>query len=67
MPIQRGHSWETHLAAALIGLALAIALRRRDVVPSVRYEWEDDEGIVDLEPVDEATRPASMPGAPTLH
>jgi hypothetical protein len=33
----------------------------------VRYEWEDDEGIVDLEPVDEATRPASMPGAPTLH
>ena len=67
MPIQRGHSWETHLAAAVIGLACALLLRRRDVVPRVRYDWEGDEGIVDLEPVDEAARPASMPGAPTLH
>ena len=67
LPIQRGHSWETHLAAALIGLALAFVLRHRDVPPAVRYEWEDQPGIVDLEPVDEAERPASMPGAPTLH
>jgi len=67
LPIQRGHSWETHLAAALIGLALAFVLRHRDVPPAVRYEWEDQPGIVDLEPVDEAARPASMPGAPTLH
>ena len=67
LPIQRGHSWETHLAAALLGLVLALTLRRRDVVPPVRYEWEGDDGVVDLEPVDEAARPASMPGAPTLH
>lgn len=67
LPLQRGHSWETHLAAALIGLGLAITLRKRDVVPRVRYDWEGDEGVVDLEPVDEAARPASMPGAPTLH
>jgi membrane associated rhomboid family serine protease len=67
LPLQRGHSWETHLAAALIGLVLAITLRKRDVVPRVRYDWEGDEGVVDLEPVDEAARPASMPGAPTLH
>jgi len=67
LPIQRGHSWETHLAAALIGLALAFALRHRDVPPRVRYDWEDEPGIVDLEPIDEAERPATMPGAPTLH
>ncbi|HEY8244378.1 MAG TPA: rhomboid family intramembrane serine protease [Casimicrobiaceae bacterium] len=67
LPIQRGHSWETHLAAALIGLALAFALRRRDVPPPVRYDWEDEPGIVDLDPIDEAERPATMPGAPTLH
>ena len=67
LPIQRGHSWETHLAAALIGLALAFALRDRDVPPRVRYDWEDEPGIVDLEPIDEAERPATMPGAPTLH
>ena len=48
LPIQRGHSWETHLAAALIGLALAAFLRDRDIVPKVRYEWEN-EGAVDLD------------------
>lgn len=48
LPIQRGHSWETHLAAALIGLALAAFLRDRDIVPKVRYDWEN-EGAVDLD------------------
>jgi len=67
LPIQRGHSWESHLSAALIGLVLAFVLRERDVPPRVRYDWEDEPGIVDLEPVDEAERPATMPGAPTLH
>lgn len=68
LPIQRAHSWETHLAAALIGLALAFALRRRDVPPRVRYDWEDDDRIVDLDPYEEEPRPARMPGAaPTLH
>ena len=41
-PIQPGVSWETHLAAALIGLALAIALRRLDIPPRKRYAWEDE-------------------------
>jgi membrane associated rhomboid family serine protease len=42
LPIQPGISWETHLAAALIGLALAIALRRLDIPPRKRYAWEDE-------------------------
>jgi membrane associated rhomboid family serine protease len=42
LPIKRGVSWETHLAAALIGVALALALRRLDVVPRRRYSWEDE-------------------------
>lgn len=43
LPIVRRVSWETHLAAALIGLVLAIALRRLDVPPQHRYSWEDRE------------------------
>jgi len=42
LPIQPGVSWQTHLAAALIGLALAIALRRLDIPPRKRYTWEDE-------------------------
>ena len=42
LPIQRGVSWETHLAAALIGLLLAIALRRMDIPPRHRYTWEEE-------------------------
>ena len=42
LPIQPGVSWQTHLAAALIGLALAIALRRLDIPPLKRYTWEDE-------------------------
>ena len=30
--------------AALIGLVLAIALRRLDIPPRKRYAWEDEEG-----------------------
>lgn len=44
LPIQPGVSWETHLAAALIGLALAIALRHLDIAPRKRYSWEDEGG-----------------------
>ena len=44
LPIRSGVSWETHLAAALIGLALAIALRRLDIPPRKRYSWEGEEG-----------------------
>jgi membrane associated rhomboid family serine protease len=42
LPIERGVSWETHLAAALIGVALAMALRHRDIPPRRRYTWEDE-------------------------
>lgn len=41
-PIRASMSWETHLAAASIGVALAIALRRLDVPPRRRYEWEEE-------------------------
>lgn len=42
LPIMPGVSWETHLAAALIGLVLAIALRHLDIPPRKRYAWEDE-------------------------
>jgi len=42
LPIQPGVSWETHLAAAVIGVVLALALRHRDIPPHVRYEWEGE-------------------------
>jgi membrane associated rhomboid family serine protease len=42
LPIKPGVSWETHLAAALIGVAMAIALRRLDIPPRRRYTWEDE-------------------------
>jgi membrane associated rhomboid family serine protease len=42
LPHEPGVSWETHLAGALIGLALAIALRQLDIPPRKRYEWEDE-------------------------
>ena len=48
LPTRSGVSWETHLTAALIGVVLAIALRRLDVPPRKRYAWEgrtdNDEG-----------------------
>ena len=42
LPFEPGVSWETHLAAALIGVVLAIALRRRDIPLRARYSWEDE-------------------------
>jgi len=42
LPIKPGVSWETHLAAGLIGLVLAIALRHLDIPPRKRYAWEDE-------------------------
>jgi membrane associated rhomboid family serine protease len=43
LPAEPGVSWETHLAAALIGVLLAIALRRLDIPPRIRYAWEDED------------------------
>jgi membrane associated rhomboid family serine protease len=45
LPLPPEISWETHLAAALIGALLAVALRRFDVLPPKRYGWDDDEEI----------------------
>lgn len=42
LPMPVGVSWETHLAAALIGVMLAVALRRLDVPPRKRYVWEGE-------------------------
>jgi len=42
LPIRLGVSWETHLAAAVIGTVLAIALRRLDLPPRRRYSWEEE-------------------------
>ena len=42
LPIDPRMSWETHLSAAAIGVLLALALRRLDVPPPKRYEWEDE-------------------------
>lgn len=47
LPIKPGVSWETHLAAALIGALLAIALRCWDNPPPVRYSWEREVGDED--------------------
>jgi membrane associated rhomboid family serine protease len=59
LPIEPGVSWETHLAAALIGVAMAILLRHFDVPPRVRYAWED-------EPADDEDEdaPARADGSP---
>jgi membrane associated rhomboid family serine protease len=40
LPLRVGVSWETHLAAAIIGALYALALRRLDVVPRRVYTWE---------------------------
>jgi len=42
LPIRPGVSWETHLAAALIGLGLAVAFRHFDIPPRKRYDWENE-------------------------
>jgi membrane associated rhomboid family serine protease len=43
LPLEPGVSWETHLAAAAIGVVLALALRQLDIPPRNRYTWEDEE------------------------
>jgi membrane associated rhomboid family serine protease len=62
LPIELGVSWETHLAAALIGLVLAVALRRLDVPPRKRYSWEDEDGA-DKGPEDGKHQDASRRGS----
>jgi membrane associated rhomboid family serine protease len=42
LPVKSEVSWETHLAAAIIGAVMAFVLRHRDVPPPVRYSWENE-------------------------
>ncbi len=42
LPVNPRYSWETHLAAAVIGVVMAVLLRHRDLAPRVRYSWEDE-------------------------
>jgi membrane associated rhomboid family serine protease len=49
LPIDSAVSWETHLAAAVIGAAMAIKLRRFDIPPRRRYTWEDEHEPADGE------------------
>lgn len=42
LPLESGVSWETHLAAALIGVTMAFALRHLDIPARNRYSWEDE-------------------------
>lgn len=50
MPIQPGVSWETHLAAAVIGVACAVGFRHQDIPPRKRYSWEDEEEAEEYPP-----------------
>ena len=54
LPIAPRMSWETHLAAAVIGLVMGFALRRLDIPPRRQYSWEmesdePDDPSVDVE------------------
>lgn len=42
LPTDPAVSWETHLAAGMMGLGLAIALNDLDIPPRRRYSWEDE-------------------------
>lgn len=62
LPIRIGVSWETHLAAALIGVALALLLRGRDIPPRKRYSWEDEADAPDDDGVEYEYVPAESAG-----
>jgi len=49
LPIRYGMSWETHLAAAVIGAVMAILLRHLDIPPRARYTWEEETEALDRE------------------
>lgn len=55
LPIEPHMSWETHLAAAMIGVILALALRERDVPLRRTYSWEAEPATRDEAAGDEAS------------
>ena len=66
LPIKVGVSWETHLAAALIGVTMALLLRHLDVPPRLQYAWEGepDEGDDERADVDGDTTEAGVATSP---
>jgi membrane associated rhomboid family serine protease len=42
VPIRPRMSWETHLAAAIVGAAMALVFRELDPVPIKKYAWEGE-------------------------
>ena len=46
LPLPPEISWETHLAAAALGVLFAWVLRRLDVAPPKIYGWEDEDGAL---------------------
>jgi len=67
LPLEDGVSWETHLAAALIGLGMAVVYRRTDIPPRVQYSWEleaqqaRDDAARDGDEMETPFLPASSP------
>lgn len=55
-PIRPNMSWELHLSGALVGLFMAVLLRKWDRVPLRHYDWEDDETTPDWYPEDDEKR-----------
>lgn len=64
LPIEPGVSWETHLSAAVIGVLLALALRRLDIPPRKRYVWEDPAAVGDDEELAAASNDDSVEHRP---
>jgi len=50
LPIRPHMSWEMHLAGAVMGCLLAVLYRKRDRIPLVRYDWEEDDSVPDWYP-----------------
>jgi len=64
LPTRYGMSWETHLAAATIGVAMAIVLRHLDVPPRKRYTWEEEESPNDNDDAETAEAGENDEGNP---
>lgn len=52
LPIAPRMSWETHLAAAIIGLALGVVFRDLDIPPRRQYSWEMETEEPEAESID---------------
>jgi len=66
LPVKTGVSWETHLAAAIIGVVCAFALRSRDIPPRKRYSWEDEPDEDESAAPGEPSMGAAVLGEPLL-